>query len=71
MHLCMRSLSKTSGLVTVCLALSALLVLPGCMKVGPDYKPPKTQVPASWQESDDPALVKRQTDLTKWWDRVQ
>ena len=67
MHLCMRSLSKTSGLVTVCLALSALLVLPGCMKVGPDYKPPKTQVPVSWQESDDPALIKRQTDLTKWW----
>ena len=67
MHLRVWSLSSASGLIAACLALSALLVLPGCLKVGPDYQPPKTQVPAAWKESSDPALVKRQVEIVQWW----
>ncbi|MBU1273922.1 MAG: efflux transporter outer membrane subunit [Proteobacteria bacterium] len=70
MHLRTRGLSPSSGIVVIFLAglgLLASLVLPGCMKVGPDYKPPKTEVPAAWQQSTDPALARREADLTKWW----
>lgn len=67
MHLRTRNLSMTSGFVTACLALLAVLVLPGCLAVGPDYKPPKTEVPSAWQESTDPVLVRRQGDITEWW----
>ncbi|MCB2192132.1 MAG: efflux transporter outer membrane subunit [Deltaproteobacteria bacterium] len=67
MHPCLRSLGKTSGFVVVGLLVAALVLLPGCIKVGPDYQQPKTQVPGAWKEADDPALVKRQTELTTWW----
>lgn len=45
----------------------ALLALPGCMKVGPDYKPPKTEVPASWELPQDPAVLPGESQVRSWW----
>ena len=49
-------------------AFAALLLAAGCMKVGPDYKPPKEKVPPSWQQAKDPALPRSQSNLTQWWE---
>ncbi|MGD8564460.1 MAG: efflux transporter outer membrane subunit [Desulfarculaceae bacterium] len=48
----------------------ALLIfsLSGCIKVGPDYKPPRTDLPEAWHLPQDPALKRGTTDIVKWWD---
>lgn len=55
-------------------ALSAAL-LPGCLKVGPDYARPKIDMPAGWRaeapadKAQPPAGKKAAEDLTGWWKR--
>jgi NodT family efflux transporter outer membrane factor (OMF) lipoprotein len=49
-------------MILLCLALSA-----GCA-VGPDFKPPDTQVPATWAGPPPlPAITPAEKDLTRWW----
>ena len=52
-----------------CLALTlALAVLPGCMKVGPDYTDPNVQMPANWRAADkDTAKADQARELADWW----
>jgi NodT family efflux transporter outer membrane factor (OMF) lipoprotein len=49
------------------LALLGLLLAAGCMKVGPDYTPPKKDIPPSWRHAGDPALPRSGANLTQWW----
>ncbi|MCB2226181.1 MAG: efflux transporter outer membrane subunit [Desulfarculaceae bacterium] len=49
------------------LAVAALLLAAGCMKVGPDYKPPEKKVPPSWQQAGDPSLRRSESNLVTWW----
>lgn len=44
-----------------------LLLLGGCSGVGPDYVPPRMEMPAAWQELPDPALVPNPADNRHWW----
>ncbi|MCF8031881.1 MAG: efflux transporter outer membrane subunit [Desulfarculaceae bacterium] len=59
---------RTSWLRFFGLAVAGLLLLSGCMKVGPDYKPPKKQVPPTWQQAGDPSLPRIQANLVNWWE---
>lgn len=44
---------------------AALLLLPACLKVGPDYQPPESKLPPSWSQGSG-AL--NQAALIKWWE---
>lgn len=48
-----------SGVILICLA--------GCMKVGPDYVRPETDMVSQWEEYDDPAIVPEKGDIRNWW----
>ena len=52
------------------LAVSGLLLLTGCMTVGPDYKQPKTVMPANWTAELGAGLTAKPSDpqtLDRWW----
>jgi NodT family efflux transporter outer membrane factor (OMF) lipoprotein len=49
----------------VCTA-AVLLLLTGCIKVGPDYTPPSLAVADRWLETGDPALRRGEVDQA-WW----
>ena len=50
------------------LALTGMLLLTGCMTVGPDYKPPKTALPAGWNTPAAGGVqVKPIESLEQWW----
>ncbi len=49
---------------------SSLLLLTGCLTVGPDYKPPETAAPKNWSSDLASGLVAKPTDaqtLARWW----
>jgi NodT family efflux transporter outer membrane factor (OMF) lipoprotein len=56
------------------LACVALLLIAGC-KVGPDFTPPRPDLPSAWVGGTDPqqpAVVTRQSeDLRQWWKQLQ
>ncbi len=47
-------------------AAFAYLLLAGCAAVGPNYSPPKPDVPAQWSTPVDSGSL-RQTELARWW----
>ncbi len=47
--------------------LLLLLLTFGCVAVGPDYEPPKVEMPTTWGEGADPALVPDQAIIQRWW----
>ena len=44
-----------------------LLLLSGCITLGPDYTQPKVQEPMEWMEKDDPRIKSEPADLNRWW----
>lgn len=44
-----------------------LLLLTGCMLVGPDYAPPDAQTPDLWQQELLGGLSNDSADLRRWW----
>lgn len=50
------------------------LVLAGCAAVGPDYVPPETETPPTWQPVDPAAGLavggEAAGDLSRWWQRL-
>ena len=49
------------------LAVSILLVLPGCMKVGPDFIRPDATVAQNWLDSGDKRVSNQPADYRMWW----
>jgi NodT family efflux transporter outer membrane factor (OMF) lipoprotein len=50
--------------------LSAVLILPSCTAVGPNYSPPEMQTPAAWQQEVSGTAGDKQAQqeiLAKWW----
>lgn len=50
----------------------ALAGLTSCLSVGPDYRPPELEVPASWNRCDpssaeEEVCVSAQSDFGQWW----
>jgi outer membrane protein TolC len=45
-----------------------VLALAGCTTVGPDFVPPKAQVPDQWQAADGAALSRKPADQVRWWE---
>ena len=48
--------------------VAALVMVAGCIKVGPDYQPPEQKVPPSWRQAGDPSLPRDQVELVSWWE---
>ncbi len=44
-----------------------VLLLSGCVKVGPDFVRPEAQVSADWLEAADNRVTSRQADSHEWW----
>lgn len=44
-----------------------LALLPGCITAGPDYTPPRGEVPDKWDLPHDPALTPAESDVRQWW----
>jgi multidrug efflux system outer membrane protein len=51
----------------VCVGLVSCLVLTAGCKVGPNFKPPQTQVPEAWSGPLPPAPAEAGQDLALWW----
>lgn len=49
------------------LFLFLIILLAGCAAVGPDYAPPKTDMPSSWHTPLDPAIQARESLVLEWW----
>ncbi|MBN2588817.1 MAG: efflux transporter outer membrane subunit [Sedimentisphaerales bacterium] len=55
------------------IALYMIVLISGCSPVGPDYEPPKTQVPQNWHAPLESGITAEQFDpntLTKWWTMI-
>lgn len=61
---------KNFMLKTLLLAslLGALVMFSACASVGPDYEKPETKMPVEWKKPPDPALVRGEADIRKWWE---
>ena len=60
-----QKLSVLAGFIIAVTVMSA-----GCglfPKAGPDYVPPKTEMPETWQQPPDPALIPDKADIKEWW----
>ena len=62
------------GYVCILCFLMLVSALIGCSRfrkifpeVGPDYVPPKPDVPKTWHQPPDPALVPTKADIQRWW----
>ncbi len=44
-----------------------VLLLAGCAAVGPNYSPPKPDMPEAWHTPLDPALEAREKLVLEWW----
>ncbi|MCG3150328.1 MAG: Outer membrane protein OprM [Verrucomicrobiae bacterium] len=51
-------------------AVLTLVILTGCA-VGPDYRSPKTELPANWSESHAGGITNRTAQLAQWWKTFQ
>ena len=49
------------------LAFLFLLLLGGCLKVGPNYVRPEAKVEATWQEADDKRVQSSPAEYRTWW----
>lgn len=52
------------------LAVLALGLLSACTTVGPDYAPPKTQMPDAWHQKLSKGLAEGKADLRIWWTKL-
>jgi outer membrane protein, multidrug efflux system len=57
----MMKLMKFFFFALLCLLVNA------CATVGPDYKQPELDVPISWHQPEDPALVPGRAEIRRWW----
>jgi len=47
--------------------LGGILLLPGCVKVGPDFTTPPAPVAEQWQTAEDSRLTSHQEAPAEWW----
>ncbi len=57
----------SKGWVRGLAGLLLLMVVAGCMSVGPDYQAPEKQLPTAWQDGSDPALQSDEAVVVCWW----
>lgn len=50
-----------------CIGIVLLATLTACSAVGPDYQPPKPELPAQWQETTGNVAVTPASDVHNWW----
>ncbi|MBW2475939.1 MAG: efflux transporter outer membrane subunit [Deltaproteobacteria bacterium] len=53
--------------VFVVMLLGVLFLLPGCMKVGPDFVPPTAPVADSWLQAQDQQISSQSGHHERWW----
>ncbi|MEN7973130.1 MAG: efflux transporter outer membrane subunit, partial [Verrucomicrobiota bacterium] len=54
-------------LVLLLVAASGLLLLNGCISVGPDYEQPETELPDAWHASVQEEFESGEPNLQTWW----
>jgi len=54
-------------LVLFLLAGSGIVLLNGCISVGPDYERPETVMPDAWHEAVQEELASEEPNLQTWW----
>ena len=47
--------------------IGCVVLLSGCMKVGPDFVTPEAALPDKWAETDDKELTTQSSDHAAWW----
>jgi len=52
---------------TVLLLMGAVLLMSGCIKVGPDFTTPQASVAGAWLDADDSMLTDKQVQPEEWW----
>lgn len=62
-----RRRAVNSYINTVVLGSIILMLLNGCMMVGPEYKKPDAAVEGKWEQAGDPLISGSVTEDTKWW----
>jgi len=55
------------GFFPACL-IATVMVLPGCITVGPDYIKPDGPVSEGWIEKETPSINSISPDLSSWWE---
>jgi len=58
---------EQSGCLTIALGVIAL-TLSGCMTVGPDYRAPSIEVPATWQSPYERDVAQTLIDQSRYWE---
>lgn len=58
---------KTPWLWLAAITAAMILVLPGCITVGPDYEKPKSDLPKEWDLPEDPAVKPNEAKMQTWW----
>ncbi len=49
------------------LAASGMVLLNGCISVGPDYEKPETPMPDAWHEAVQDEFKTGEPNLQTWW----
>ena len=54
------------------LLLPVVLALAGCASVGPDYAPPRLDMPVGWSQAEDTDTITTASpdDIGRWWKRL-
>jgi len=63
----MRHIYRPAGCRPIPCCAIALLLLCGCVKVGPDFKRPEAEVSANWLESGDLRVSTSAAEYREWW----
>jgi len=58
---------RRTALYSGILAVSILLILSGCMKVGPDFVRPDVSVAPNWLDAGDKRISNQPADYRMWW----
>lgn len=53
------------------LIILAMLLLSGCLRVGPNFKAPETATQTSWTEQSSHITVNQEVEIGPWWNNYQ
>jgi len=58
---------SVAKILIIGLCVFSIMMLSGCVALGPDYEQPKADVESNWLESEDPRITSLSPADPKWW----